>query len=99
MADVEIIRIDKGEVGGFFVENAPGDEPPYLAEMTFYWRDRTMVITHTVVREQLAGLGVGLRLLNTAIEAARTEGFSIIPVCPYARRQFNKHPEWNDVKP
>jgi predicted GNAT family acetyltransferase len=96
--DLPIVRIDKGEVGGFFVRNPEPGDPEYLAEVTYYWRDRLMVITHTTVREQLAGQGTSKRLYEAAVEAARAEGFKILPQCPVALRTFNKRADWNDVR-
>jgi len=93
-----IVRVDHGEVGGFFVKNAEGADPENLAEVTYYWRGRIMVITHTIVREQLAGKGVSKRLYAAAVEAARAEGFKIVPQCPVALRTFNKESGWDDVR-
>lgn len=96
--DLPIERIDRGEVGGFFIRNpeAGGDE--FLAEVTYYWRGNIMVITHTTVRDQLAGRGTARRLYTAAVEAARAEGFKIVPQCPVALRTFNKQADWNDVR-
>ena len=31
------------------------------------------------------------------IADARSHGFRIIPLCPYVRAQYRRHPEWADV--
>ncbi len=31
------------------------------------------------------------------IEDVRRNGFRIIPICPYVRAQYRKHPDWADV--
>ena len=28
---------------------------------------------------------------------ARAQGFRIIPLCPYVRSRYEKHPDWQDV--
>jgi predicted GNAT family acetyltransferase len=32
-----------------------------------------------------------------AVDDARRDGFKIIPLCPYAKAQFQRHAEWRDV--
>jgi predicted GNAT family acetyltransferase len=31
------------------------------------------------------------------VEDARREGIVIIPLCPFAKAQMERHPEWQDV--
>jgi predicted GNAT family acetyltransferase len=45
----------------------------------------------------LGGKGVGLQLLNTAVEYARTHNVKIVPLCPFAKSMFDKKPELRDV--
>jgi predicted GNAT family acetyltransferase len=40
---------------------------------------------------------VGERLVRQAIEDARREGITILPLCPFAKAQIGRHPEWQDV--
>lgn len=56
-----------------------------------------IIIDHTGVPEALAGQGVGLALVTRAVEDARAAGRSIVPLCPYALKEFHRHPEWRDV--
>jgi predicted GNAT family acetyltransferase len=35
--------------------------------------------------------------VRRAVEDARREGFRIIPLCPFAKSQFERHAEWKDV--
>lgn len=68
------------------------------AEMT-YSRAGTqlIIIDHTDVPAALRGRKVGERLVRQAVEDARREGISIIPLCPFAKAQIERHPEWQDV--
>ncbi len=52
---------------------------------------------HTGVPETMAGLGVAGKLLAFMLEDARANGFRIIPLCPYVRAQYARHPEWSDL--
>ncbi len=93
MSDLDIKRED-GETGGRYVVNVDGHE----AEMTYSRAGKGLIIIdHTGVPEALGGQGVGKELVLRAIEDARSEGLRIIPLCPFAKAQFDKHPEWADV--
>jgi predicted GNAT family acetyltransferase len=56
-----------------------------------------IIIDHTEVPDALRGRGVGQALVLRAVEDARREAFKIIPLCPFAKAQFERHPEWQDV--
>jgi len=56
-----------------------------------------MVIEHTEVDDALSGKGVGLSLVTTAVEYARSHDMKIVPLCSFARASFARKPEWNDV--
>lgn len=56
-----------------------------------------MIAAHTGVPEAMAGRGVGMALVDRLIADARAEGFRIIPLCPFVKAQFGRHPEWADV--
>lgn len=53
---------------------------------------------HTVVPPALRGQGIAARLVDALIEDARSEGFKIIPTCSYVAAQFDRHPEWADLR-
>ena len=52
---------------------------------------------HTGVPEAMAGLGVGRALIDFMLADARANDFRIIPICPYVRAQYARHPEWSDL--
>lgn len=70
----------------------------YEAEMT-YSRvgPRLIIIDHTFVPDAMRGRSVGVRMVQRAVEDARREGVSILPLCPFAKAQIQRHPEWQDV--
>lgn len=68
------------------------------AEMTYSRAGaKLIIIDHTEVPEALRGRKVGERLVRQAVEDARRDGVSIIPLCPFAKAQIDRHPEWQDV--
>ncbi|WP_108659991.1 DUF5996 family protein [Acuticoccus kandeliae] len=68
------------------------------AEMTYSRAGNGLIIIdHTEVPAALRGRKVGERLVRQAIEDARRDGVSIIPLCPFAKAQIERHPEWQDV--
>ena len=93
MSELQIKRED-GETGGRYVVTVDGHE----AEMTYSRAGaKIMIIDHTGVPKELGGQGVGQALVLRAVGDARSEGFKIVPLCPFANAQFDKHPEWGDV--
>lgn len=68
------------------------------AEMTYSRAgDGMIIIDHTYVPEALRGRKVGERLVRQAVEDARRDGIVIVPLCPFAKAQIDRHPEWRDV--
>lgn len=55
------------------------------------------ILDHTGVPDALRGQGVGQALVARAVEDARAEGVTLLPLCPFAKAQFDKHPDWRDV--
>lgn len=56
-----------------------------------------IIIDHTHVGDNLRGQGVGAMLVERAVEYARDENLMIVPLCPFAKREFSVHPEYGDV--
>jgi len=52
---------------------------------------------HTVVPQSHGGKGIGTTLIKAAIALARKNGRTIIPICPFFRAYFRKHPDEMDI--
>lgn len=88
------IRKEEGETGGRYVTVVDGHE----AEMTYSKAGASrIIIDHTGVPKALGGRGVGVALVRRAVEDARAAGIRIIPLCPFAKAQIEKHKEWQDI--
>ena len=46
----------------------------------------------------MRGQGVASALVERLIADARREGFKVVPKCPFVVAQFERHPEWADVR-
>lgn len=68
-----------------------------LAKLEFENTDYGMILTHTEVSEQLKGQGIGRALVKYVVEIARNEKFKLKLQCAYAKQEFEKHPEYQDV--
>ena len=91
--DFRIAR-DEGETKGRYSVLVDGHE----AEMTYSRAgDSLLIIDHTDVPDTLRGRGVGEALVRRAVEDARADGKRILPLCPFAKAQIMRHPEWQDV--
>ena len=90
----EISREERGSSGGRWVTHTDAD----AAEMTYSRASaKLIIIDHTYVPATLRGRGVGEALAMRAVADARREGFKIIPLCPFAKSQFERHRDWGDV--
>jgi len=68
------------------------------AEMTYSKAGESLIIIdHTEVPDRFRGQGVGLALVTRAVDDARAAGTRILPLCPFAKAQFGKNPQWVDV--
>ncbi len=92
--DGEKVEREDGPSKGRYWMNIDGFE----AEMTYSRAGKGLIIIdHTGVPAALRGRKVGERLVREAVEDARREGVSIIPLCPFARAQIERHAQWQDV--
>jgi predicted GNAT family acetyltransferase len=51
----------------------------------------------TIIRSEEGSKGRYEALVERLIADARGEDFTIVPLCPFVRSQYQRHPEWSDV--
>lgn len=56
------------------------------------------IIEHTDVDESLKGQGIGKQLVAKVVEKMRREKRKIIPLCPFAKHEFDKTREYDDIR-
>ena len=76
------IRTEDGRLAGF-AEFVPGDGV----------RD----FTHTVVRDEFEGQGIGGRLARGALDQTRADGYKAVATCAFIQRWIDKHPDYQDL--
>jgi predicted GNAT family acetyltransferase len=83
-----------GHRGAFFVE----EEGKRLAQLTYTVAGTKIILDHTEIDDSLRGTGTGRKLVAAAVDWAREEDVRLMPLCPFARSVFEKHPEFADVR-
>ena len=92
MNEVQLKINDKK--GSFFIEIDGKQE----AEMTFVFAgEDKIIIDHTGVNPGNEGKGLGKQMVAQAVTYARENNIKIIPLCPFAKKDFDKTPEFRDV--
>ena len=101
--EITLSQDDDGNRGAYRIAVEGSDHP---AELT--WRkavgarsdDRgeVRIADHTFTPPQARGKGIAFKLVEALIADARENGFTIIPACPYVTMQFDRHPEWADLR-
>jgi len=65
----------------------------HVAELVYRRHLDRLVLVHTSVPDELEGRGVGGMLVRAAIARAAQEGLTVVPLCSFARRWLERHPE------
>ena len=80
----------------FYVNDAEGRQ---VAEIVFVpTGEHLSIIEHTDVDPSLKGQGVGKLLVAKVVEKMRAENRKVIPQCPFARHEFDKTREYDDIR-
>jgi predicted GNAT family acetyltransferase len=67
------------------------------AVMYRYYDDGSIVITHTLVPDELTGQGLAGHMARIVLDGAREQGLSVVPICPYVAAYIKRHPEYQDL--
>ena len=91
----EKVQLELTDKNGFFHIDINGKTE---AKMTFVFAGPDkIIIDHTEVNEGNNGKGFGKKMVAKAVEFAREKNIKIIPLCPFAKKVFDKTPEFGDV--
>ena len=56
-----------------------------------------IVFTHTKVPPAFEGQGIGQRLARVALNYARDEGLTVMPLCPFIAAYIRRHDEYRPL--
>jgi len=70
-----------------------------IARADYRITDGTMMLVHTEVPRAVEGRGIAGRVVRTALEHAKAEGFKVVPVCSFVRAYIRRHPEYQSLLP
>ncbi|MDD2494725.1 MAG: GNAT family N-acetyltransferase [Tissierellia bacterium] len=85
----------KFEKNRIYIEN---DNNECIGEVTFPSTSENEVsINHTFVDNSLRGQGIAGRLMVELAEHLRKNGKKAYATCPYAKKWFDDHSEYNDI--
>lgn len=91
MADRSDVRDNRGQSR---FELDLGDA---IAVAEYHRTKHKITFLHTDVPPGHEGQGIGGRLIRAGLDAARSEGLKVVPVCPFFAAHFRKHPEDRDL--
>lgn len=92
---MEITKEETDSKGRFVAKD--GDTE--MGEMTYSVANegQLIIVDHTGVNAAYEGQGVAKGLFNHMVEAVRAEDRKVMPLCPFARAQFEKNKDLWDV--
>ncbi|KDN54442.1 GNAT family N-acetyltransferase [Flavobacterium seoulense] len=91
----EVIGLEFNERKGYFYVEIDGKTE---AKMTFVFAGpHKIIIDHTEVNPGHNGKGFGQKMVEKAVSFAREKEIKILPLCPFAKKVFDKTPEFSDV--
>lgn len=68
-----------------------------IGECTYSKSSNLWIIDHTLVDEGDGGQGIAGRLVAEVVNQAQKAGVKILPLCPFAKREFEKKAEYADI--
>ena len=73
-----------GELAGFVQYHLRGDE---------------VALTHTQTDDRFRGQGIGGRLVQASLDAARERHLTVLPYCPFVKSWISEHREYAGLVP
>ena len=59
--------------------------------------ENLIIVDHTFVEPKFRGQCWAEKLVAATVDYARANNKKIIPFCPFAKKEFNKKPEYHDI--
>jgi predicted GNAT family acetyltransferase len=68
-----------------------------VAALYYSMFEGKLYFNHTEVPEALQGQGIAGKLVEGALEYARTNHLPIVPMCPYASKFIQRNPQYQNL--
>ena len=69
----------------------------HVARSFYKLDDDVIAFVHTEVPPELAGRGIGSKLLQDALDQVWAERLKVVPQCPFVKAWIGKHPQYKDL--
>ncbi|MDO5608932.1 MAG: GNAT family N-acetyltransferase [Capnocytophaga sp.] len=92
---MKIEREENGKKGRFVIY----EDSQFAGEMTYTQAgEDKIIIDHTGVDKNFGGKGYGKKMVLEAVVFARANQLKILPLCPFAKAEFDKNKDYQDVR-
>ncbi len=68
-----------------------------IGELNYYLRDGVVTYTHTGVRPQYEGRGIGAKLVKAGLDFAQAEDYKVVPLCWFVGKYIRRKPEYQPL--
>lgn len=69
----------------------------HQAYIDYHLDGSIMRVLHTIVPNAIGGRGIAGELTKFALETARQQGWTVVPLCSYTASYLKRHPEYADL--
>ena len=69
----------------------------HIAFLEYYKEGNKIFMTHTEAPEPLRGTGAASKLVALAMQHAKDNNLTVVPLCSYVAKYVNNHPEWHEI--
>ncbi|WP_300345006.1 GNAT family N-acetyltransferase [Fusobacterium sp.] len=73
------------------------DNKKLIGESTISPSEKFWIIDHTEVDENYGGKGIAKKLIEIIVNEAKKRDLKILPLCPYAKKEFEKNKEYQEI--
>lgn len=73
------------------------DGDKFIGESTYSESENLWIIDHTFIDDAYRGQHLAGKLVLELVEKAREKNIKIMPLCPFAKKEFETKEEYKDV--
>lgn len=59
--------------------------------------EKVMIVPHTEVNTKYEGQGIAGAMTKALLDFAETNGYRVLPICPYTKTYIDRHPEYHKL--